>query len=255
MAITIGTADFPTLTAQPFGYEETDTRSGQTARKWSITGLLKPSEWLALLSVYDTWRDARIDDQPTLLTAVAGTTIAFSGAGPGGQTWTNVACWFATAPEGEQTGSYLSVSIELVDANQAVEVLLRGQENEDPIPSFGNWYISGGQLVPGGTGSNVITLISDPVTYQDAPTLTLSATGNHIIEGALSATKVRNIEGTTSSSGWTAIQVWYQDIVKSLPGPGIWFPVAAPTAQAEIIVSGGVRSTRYTVSLSVAQVK
>ena len=53
MAITIGSASFPTLTAQHFGYEETDTKAGQTARKWLLTGILKPSEWLALLSSYD----------------------------------------------------------------------------------------------------------------------------------------------------------------------------------------------------------
>ena len=130
MAITIGGTSFPTLTAQPFGYEETNTRAGQTARKWLITGLLKPSEWLDLLDEYDGWRDTRIDDEPTETSNVVGTTVAFSGDGPGGQSWTSIACWFITAPQAGQSGSYLSASVELVDANEALEVLLKTKEDE-----------------------------------------------------------------------------------------------------------------------------
>jgi hypothetical protein len=34
-----------------------------------------------------------------------------------------------------------------------------------------------------------------------------------------------------------------------------WFPISAPTATAEIIISAGAKSTRYTVSLELALVK
>ena len=39
------------------------------------------------------------------------------------------------------------------------------------------------------------------------------------------------------------------------PSTGSYFPISAPSASAEVIISGGVKSTRYTVSVEVAEVK
>ena len=72
MSITIGAATFSRLTAQPYGYEETDTKSGQTARRWTVSGLMTPAEWLALLNVYDTWRNLKILEDPVTVTGVVG---------------------------------------------------------------------------------------------------------------------------------------------------------------------------------------
>ena len=265
MTITIGAFTCGLLTVQPFGYEG-EARSGLTARTFAISGLLTPAQWQTLLSVYGTWRDTRIADQDTALSGVVGTTIALT-ANANGVSVSALACWFADPPSGEQTGAYISASVTLVDAAQALQVLLREQEksrqsSESTIPSFGSWYIVTGspdKIVPSLTGAETaaatIVLTADPVTYQDGPTLGLAATGAHVLQGPLTATKVRRIQGTTSSASWAVVQTWYEEGVAAIPAVNSWFPISPPTATAEIIISAGVKSTLYTVSFELALVK
>jgi hypothetical protein len=265
MTVTIGSFVCSTLTAQPFGYEG-EARTGLTSRSFRISGLLTPYQWQQLVAAYDAWRNTRITDQDTLVTGTVGTTIALT-VNANGLSINSLACWFTEAPSGEQTGAYISATVTLVDAAQALAVLLREQEKsrqntEALTPSFGSWYVVTGtpdKIVPslgvGETAAATIVLTKDPVTYQDGPTLTLAATGAHVLTGPLTATKVRNIEGTTSSAGWPVIQTWYEEVVASIPAVNSWFPIAPPTATAEIIISSGAKSTRYTVTLALALVK
>lgn len=122
MSISIGGFTFNRLTAQPFGYEETETPRGYTAKRWAVSGLVTPAEWITLLGVYDTWRDARITEDDPVISNSTGTTVNLSGTGAGGATW-NTACWFSSAPQGEQDGIYIAISVELVHAAQALAVL------------------------------------------------------------------------------------------------------------------------------------
>lgn len=248
MSVTIGTSTFPTLTAQPFGYDESDTRAGLTARKWSVQGLLTPSEWLTLLDDYDTWRDLRIEDEPTETSGVVGTTIELSGTGPGGQTWTDIACWFTSAPQAEQVGAYLSVSVELVDATQALEVLLKEKEREDEtsddLPDLGTITI----------GTTVLKLLKPVESYGDGPQLELTASGVHYVTGPLVVYRIRDVEGTTSVSGWTGILSWYESQIVNVPEPGAWFPISIPSASAANKVVDGVTTVEYTVSIQLGQV-
>jgi hypothetical protein len=265
MTITLGGFTCNLLTVQPFGYEG-EARTGLTARTFQISGLLTPTQWQSLLNEYNTWRNTRISDQDTALSGVVGTTIALT-ASANGISVTSLACWFADPPSGEQTGAYISASVTMVDAAQALAVILREQEKsrestEANLPSFGSWYIVTGspdKIVPslagGESAAATIVLIADPVTYQDGPTLGLTATGAHVIQGPLTATKVRRIEGTTSSASWAVIQTWYEEVVASIPAMNSWFPISAPTATAEIVILSGAKSTRYTVSLELALVK
>jgi len=265
MTVTLGSFTCNLLTVQPFGYEG-EARTGLTARSFQISGLVTPAQWQLLLSSYDAWRNTRITDQDTLLSGTVGTTIALT-ANANGVSINSLACWFTEPPVGEQTGAYISASVTLVDAAQALQVLLREQEKnrqstESNLPSFGSWYIVTGtpdKIVPslgvGETAAATIVLTADPVTYQDGPTLGLTTTGAHVIQGPLTATKVRRIEGTTSSASWAVIQTWYEEAVASIPLVNSWFPISPPTATAEIIISGGAKSTRYTVSFDLALVK
>jgi hypothetical protein len=240
--ITIGTAAFPTLTAQPFGYEETNTRAGQTARKWLVTGLLKPSEWLALLDVYDAWRDLRIEDEPTETSGVVGATVNLGGNGPGEESWSSVACWFITAPSAEQSGAYLSASVELVDANEALEVILKAEEEasaDEDLPNLGTITI----------GTTTLTLLKPVDAYATSPSMELTATGTHYIQGALVPYKIKDVEGITNLSGWDAIRAWYETQIAAVPVAGSYFPISSPTATAENVVVSGVKSVRYTVSI------
>lgn len=265
MTITIGSFTCGLLTVQPFGYEG-EARTGLTARTFQISGLLTPAQWQSLLSEYNTWRNLRIADADTVSSGVVGTTIALT-ANANGVSVTSLACWFADPPSGEQTGAYISASVTLVDAAQALAVLLREQEksrqgSEANLPSFGSWFIVTGspdKIVPsltgGETAAATIVLTADPVTYQDGPTLGLTATGAHVLQGPLTATKVRRIQGTTSSASWAVIQTWYEEAVASIPLVNSWFPISPPSATAEIIISAGAKSTRYTVSVDLALVK
>lgn len=243
MTASIGSFSFPNLIAQPFGYQETDVSGGLTARKWTLSGLLLPSEWVSLLGVYDTWRATRIQDEPTETSGVIGTTVAFSGSANGGQSWTNVACWFLSAPEGTQTGKYISASVEIVDANQSLAVILKQQEattaeNVDQ-PDLGTFSLGGATL----------TLLKPPDSYSDTPTLELTATGNHLISGPKVVVRVKDIEGTTDAAGWASVRSWYEAAVTSTPTAGAYFPLGAPSASAKNKIVSGQTVIEYTVSI------
>jgi hypothetical protein len=126
MTVTIGSFTCNLLTVQPFGYEG-EARTGLTARTFQIAGLLTRAQWQSLLSEYNSWRNTRINDQDTLLSETVGTTVALT-ANANGVSVTSLACWFVEPPSSEQAGAYLSASVTLVDAAQALAVLLRERE-------------------------------------------------------------------------------------------------------------------------------
>jgi hypothetical protein len=252
MTITIGAFTCSYLTAQPFGYEG-EARSGLTARTFQISGLLTPTQWQSLVSVYNTWRDSRLTDQDTALSGVVGTTIALT-ASANGVSVSALPCWFAEPPSGEQTGAYISASVTLVDAAQALAVLLREQEksrqkSEATIPSLGTITLTRAS----GT-SPVITLTKPMDTRQDGPTVALTATGTSYVTGPLAAHKVRQIEGYLTTGTFDDVLSWYDTTIAAVPAASSYFPVTAPTATAEVIISGGVKSTRYTVQLTALQI-
>ena len=248
MSVTIGIFNAPTLTAQPFGYEETDTSTGLTARKWLMSGLLTPAQWSQLLSVYDNWRDARISDADTLLSGTVGTTVSLT-ASANGLNWAGVACWFTSAPVGEQVGPYINATVEVVDAAQALAVLLRQEEknrqrNESDLPDLGTLTL----------GSAVITLTSPMETRSDGPAVSLTAAGTSYVTGALTAHRVYNVEGYISSGTYNDLLSWYDSAVATRPTTNDWFPTTPPSASAEVIITGGVKSTRYNVQLTLLQI-
>ena len=129
--VTIGSFTTNRLIAQPFGYEG-EARFGLTARTFRVSGLLSPTEWQTLISEYNSWRSTRIQDPDTLVSKVVGTTIPFStGVSINNLSVTNLACWFAQAPQGDQAGKYVSATVVLVDAAQALAVILREQETQN----------------------------------------------------------------------------------------------------------------------------
>lgn len=246
MALTIGgfTYDGKTFTAQPFGYEETDVRAGLTARSVSIQVMLTATQWQSLLSTYNTWRDTRITDLDSRVSGSVGTTIAVT-VSANGVSWSSVACWFTKAPAGQQYGTYVQATVDLVDAAQALAVALKKDALDKEKYYFGTWAL----------GATTVNLRRPPETYQDGPTLQLTAAGKTYISGAPTATLLRQIEGDTTASGWSAIQNWYEGEIATTPAVGNWFPVSAPSATAEAQIIGGVRTDVYTVSITLAKAK
>lgn len=229
--------------AQPFGYEETATRQGLTARKVRISVLLSAADWLDLTQEYDNWRDLRIEDPDSKTSLDVGTTIGVS-LSANGLSWSNVPCWFIQAPAGEQVGAYVQATVELVDADQALQVAIK-----EDLLSRSRYYF--GTYTLGGVTLN---LLKPPETYQDTPQVSLTASGTSYITGALIATRVLQLEGDTDSQGWIDIRDWYESTVVLYPSVGDWFPITAPSATAEPDIVAGVRVDRYTVSVSLAQV-
>lgn len=253
MTISIGSFNCSTLTAQPFAYEG-DARDGLTARQFRVSGLLTTAQWQSLISEYNTWRNLRIQDQDTLLSGSTGTTVNLTISSANGLSVTNLNCWFTDAPSGEQAGAYVNASCTLVDATQALAVLLRQKEkerqnSEATIPSLGTVTFSRAS----GT-SPVVTLTKPMLTRQDGPSVALTATGTSYVTGALTAHKVRQIEGYISTGSYDDLLSWYDETIAAVPASTSWFPVSAPTATAEVIISGGVKSTRYSVQLTALQI-
>lgn len=247
MSISVDSFNFDRLNAQPFSYDSANVLRGFTARKWAISGIATPSEWLDLLTVYDAWRDAKILEEDTTVSASIGTTVAFSGSGPGGQTWTNVECWFSSTPEGTQVGAYVAISFELIDANQALEVVLKEQESQSATtdePDFGTITI----------GSTVLTLKQPVDSYGSTPNAELTATGTHLISGPLVVNRTKDVVGTTNLAGWNNIRSWYEQQIVAVPLTGSYFPISTPRASAEIQTINGVKTTVYTVSILLAEI-
>jgi hypothetical protein len=246
MSITIGSSSFPTLTAQPFGYDESETRNGLTAKKWTVTGLLTPQEWLDLLDEYDAWRDLRIDDPDTATSETVGTTILLSGTGPGGQEWTNVACWFSAAPQGTQSGNRIGATVELVDAAQALEILLKQEEiaeTEEEL-DIGNITI----------GTTTLKLTKPADTYNQGPQAQLTLAGSHLITGPLVVERILDVEGLTDEAGWNAIRNWYEATIISIPNKNSYYPISPPTASASNKVISGVKTVEYTVNIQLIRI-
>ena len=253
MTITIGSFSCNALTAQPFGYEG-DARSGLTARQFRVSGLITPAQWQALVSEYNTWRNLRISDEDTLSSGTVGTTVNLTVSSVNGLSVTNLNCWFTEPPSGDQAGSFISATATLVDASQALAVLLREQEkqrqgSEALVPSLGTVTLT---RVSG--TSPVITLTKPMATRQDGPNVALTAAGTSYVTGALAAHKVRQIEGHISTGSFDDVLSWYDETIAAIPSAGTWFPISPPSASAEVIVSGGVKSTRWSVSLTALQI-
>jgi len=249
-SVTIGSfSEAFSLTAQPVGYSGS-SQDGLTARQWAITGLLTPAQWASLVGVYNTWRDTRITDADTLSSAAVGTTVALT-VSTDGVSVSALACWFESAPKGERIGAYMSTSVVLIDAAQALAVLLRSLEKsrqnaEAKIPTaFGTYTL----------GSAVLTLTKDPDAYQDAPQLTLTSGGTHYLTGPLGSTKLKQLEGYISSGTKANVDSWYGSAVTAIPSTGAWFPISPPVYTAEVIIVSGAKSTRYTVTVTLAQVR
>jgi hypothetical protein len=258
------------LNAQPFQYEG-EARDGLTARTFRISALLTATQWATLIALYDDWRDLRLLDQDSLAAVLEvpdaltppdlGTTvdlkIGTGGAGSNIQINTLVLpttkCYFSTPPVGEQLGAYVNTTIELVDAAQALQVLLhterRNLERSDAqLPALGTVEL----------GNTTIVLTEESNTRQDGPTATLTIGGTTYITGALAAHKIQQIEGyiaPDSAGNFSSLLEWYDTTIASKPASAALFPITPPVARAEARIVGGLKTTRYNVSLTLLEVK
>lgn len=243
MTVSIGAFSNNLLTAQPYGHDGEQVYKGRTARSWRISGLLTPAQWTQLNSVYRTWRSARINDEDSAESAVVGTTVSFTGTGFG-ESWTNIACWFISAPSSEQLGAYVNATCEIVDAAEKLQVILKEKEEseEDDLPDLGTITL----------GTTVITLTSPPETLENLPRIEPMASGQDYILGPLAPRDALNIQGHTTAAGWAALVPWAKAQVSQPRAAGQYWVNNPPTATAEHKIVDGVKIVRYNVSIGIS---
>lgn len=248
MTVTLGSLTFQSLQAQPYGYSEVDTVAGLAPRRWSIEGLLKPSDWLTLLGIFEAWRDSRKGDQDTLSSLAVGATVNFSGTAAG-KTWSNVACWFTSAPSGDAAGAYISASFELIDATQALEALKREQERsveaEDVEAAINGTYTVGGVT---------LTLLENPDGYGWYPEGERSASGTMVLSGPIGVIRSKKLNGYTDETGWSDLRTWYEAKALTYPTSGDWYPIKPPEMTRRRVLVNGAITTRCVIDIELWQV-
>jgi hypothetical protein len=247
MSVTIGALTLSSLKAQPLVYNAVDTRAGNTVRSWEIQGILTGSEWITLLGIYDTWRNAKIIEENPISSKALGTTVSFSGNGYGSQTWNNVPCWFDSPPEGSQVASMVSVSFTLVDAAQAIESYYKEEEDQRDDESD----IDYGTITLGGV---VITLKSYPNVYLQEPTLELTAGGKHYVTGPNAVVEGVEINGEIVGTNINALRSWYRTTAQSNPVVGQYFPISSPRFNGFERIVAGSPVLYYEVTMTLAVV-
>ena len=236
-------------TAYPHTYKEQDTELGLTARALNVSVLCTTAEWAALRAQYELWRAARLTDEvydeqdQATIREVVGSTVGVTAKARGVE-WDDVECYFLAAPQAEDAGQFLQVTMELVDAAQWVEIYNRQKEIEsaDGVDYFGTFTLWG----------TTLNLRKPPESYQDMPTLTLSAGGKSYTTGPRNPTETRVLEGDTNRTGWLNIHSNCEQQAKATP-TSEWFPVTPPTASATKRVENGIRNDLYTVTITVAK--
>jgi len=247
MAITIGSLTITSLREVPFAHDG-DAMSGRTVRRWPVSAVLTPADWLTLNGIYETWRTARLANPDTMVSLAIGSTVNTTGK-IWGMTWTNVAAWFSTPPVPTSVGAMVGVTFELVDAAQQLAVWLREQEIATQVADNENTY---GTLT---VGTLTLNLTAEASGFQNGPTMELAATGTHVIRGPLMATKVRRVEGWThQAAADDVIRAWYETAIATTPAAGSWFPVSPPDVVQTPVIVAGARVTRFQISIELGQV-
>ena len=249
--LSVGSWEYPAglWTAYPAVYQEKETELGLTAEGLNVSVLCTTEEWTAIRAEYDAWRDARLEDEvydeseDATIREVVGTTVKVS-AKTRGVEWVDRECYFLAAPQAEDLGMYLQVTFELVDAAQWVEIYNREKEveNADEVVYCGTFTLWG----------TVLKLRKPPESYQDMPTLSLSAGGKSYTTGPRTQTETRVLEGDTDKAGWNSIYSSGKGEASAVPN-NEWFPVTAPSANVTKRVTAGIRNDLYTVSIVVAK--
>jgi hypothetical protein len=244
-----GTAyTFPNLTDHPFGYDEVDVRRGRAARRWALSGIVNREDGATIAGLYDTWNAVRLLEDDPVRTGVVGTTVSLTGEAPGFAWSSAVPCWFTSAPSIAMAGMFCRVSITLVDASQALAILLRQGEEEAEQAA----QLNLGTLT---FGSAVVNLTARPDSFADLPSLALTPAGKHVITGPLAVTETRRVQGWVTAANLTLLETWLKATTAASPSTGGWFPTEWSEPVARRRADGGTIGTYYDVSFAVSKIR
>lgn len=239
---------YPNLAEHPLTFDATDARRGKVAEGLTASGLLLADQADALLGLWRAWNAARLPEDAPELTGVVGATVAVSGRGPGFDWSTPRACWFSEAPQISQQGVFSRVVVSVVDATQALAVILREQEEaaEQTNP------LNLGTLVLGGA---TINLTARPDDLEGLPQLKLNPAAAHVITGPLALQEVRQVEGWVTEAHITLLETWVKTTIATTPAANSWFPTAWSRPVAVMRANGGVLGRTYDIGLTLVKIR
>lgn len=242
------TYTFPNLTEHPFGYDEVDVRRGRAARRWALSGIVNREDGATITGLYDAWNAVKLLEDDPVRTGVAGATVALLGEAPGFAWSSAVPCWFASAPSIAMAGMFCRVSITLVDASQALAILLRqGEEEAEQAAQLNLGTIT--------FGSAVVNLTARPDGFTDLPALALTPAGGHVLTGPLAVTETRRVQGWVTAANLTALETWLKTTTAASPSTGGWFPTEWSEPVAKRRADGGTIGTYYDVAFAVSKIR
>ena len=245
------------ITQNPFQIDSLDTEKALTYTVFEYNGLLTLDEKELLEEEYNVWKVERMKD-PVYTIDSEGAILAMDDIVSvdgcvdvsyiaAGNYWNSQKCYFTEPPRFESLGNFFNTTCKLVDAESLVEARNRQKFIQaSTVDYFGVFELWGVELL----------LRSQPETYQDMPTLQLSAAGKSYTTGPRNPTEVMNIQGDTDLDGWIEIYDKCREVAALPPSDGTddWFPLSAPVAQVtKRLDDKGVRNDLFTVAISVAK--
>jgi hypothetical protein len=229
----------------PFGFDGSNVRRGRTAEMLKITGVLLKEDAETLIDLYRAWRDEKILEEDPEKTGELGAVVLVSGEDIG-FSWEQKQCWFNKAPDITYAGIYAKTTIEVVDAEQALQIIVEEEEDKEEDG------IDLGTLT---LGDAVITLLVRPENYGDLPQLQRNPAGAHVISGSLTLEEVKDVEGWVTETDLPLLESWLNTTIATTPAPNTWFPTnwQRPTAKKRTVESA--IQTTYDVKLQLVKIK
>lgn len=239
---------FPNLSDHPVGWEESDVQRGRVARHWAISGIVSREDAATISDLFRAWQADRILDGDPKETGIIGVTVDFTGEAPGFEWTTSIPCWFVSAPQIQMAGIFCRVSLTVVDAEEALAILLAEVEDETKDEDV----LQLGTFVFGGA---VVNLTQRPEGFTDLPGVALNSSGRHVITGALNLTQILRIEGWVDGSNLPLLEQWAEDVTSLTPTQGDYFLTEWSEPKADKRVQNGVMDIYFDVNFTVTKIR
>ena len=243
---------FPNLAQHPLAFDGVDVRRGRAPESLQPSGLLLKTQADTLLGLFRSWRNAKLAEEAPERTGTVGAVVMVTASGPGysgASAWTNRAAWIDAIDKPQQVGPFTRVGMTLVDANQALAVILRELEEAEEEQEALNL----GTQTYGGA---VVNLTARPDGIENLPQLELTAAGAHVVTGSLATVDVRNVQGWVTAAHLPSLESWIRTTAAtSSPAANSWFPTAWSPPVARLKRNAGAVSTVYDVSFTLAKIR
>ena len=200
---------------------------GFTAQAFAFDLLCTDDEWSELLDVFEAYQ-SEYQVAPIEKTDASGNTINIESAMTGGYgvsvSWPGGSgdYLFAEPPSGTPFGNYIQATFTVVNADDYYTCkkrseYLKEQQSKKYVGTYSLWGVN-------------LRLLEIKESYDNLPTLSMTATGVNYVEGPLKMQTVYNIVGDTDKDGWSTIYDKTKDIAEATPGAEP-YPISVPSVK------------------------